>query len=120
MKVKTWKIVIPMFIMFLASMVVLFVWSIVESYGWHRQVINEWTGETYGQCGSLDDTESWMWFVAVVLTAGFPVVMALVMAWKTKDVEDSFSESWWIFALVYVQLQVSPFSIWILSVMPML
>jgi hypothetical protein len=106
-KVQTWKIVVPMFVMFISSMVVLAIWTAVETYGWVRLTVDELSGETYGRCGALDDSDSWLWFVAVMLTSGFPVVMALVMAWKTKDVEDSFSESWWIFSLVFVQLQVS-------------
>jgi hypothetical protein len=108
-KVQTWKIVVPMFVMFISSMVVLAIWTAVETYGWVRLTIDELSGETLGRCGTLDENDGWLWFVAVLLTSGFPVVMALVMAWKTKDVEDSFSESWWIFSLVFVQLQVSLF-----------
>jgi len=99
-----------MFVMFISSMVVLAIWTAVETYGWVRVTIDELSGETYGRCGTVDESDSWLWFVAVMLTSGFPVVMALVMAWKTKDVEDSFSESWWIFSLVFVQLQVSLFT----------
>jgi hypothetical protein len=106
-KIETWKIVAPMFVMFLASFIVLSVWSAVENYGWHRTVVDNLSGESYGNCGNLNGDDNWWWFIAIVLTAGFPVLMALLMAWKTKDVEDSFSESWWIFALVFVQFQVS-------------
>jgi hypothetical protein len=95
-----------MFAMFLASFIVLSVWSAVENYGWRRTTINDLSGESYGSCGNRDGKDNTWWFVAIVLTAGFPVIMSLLMAWKTKDVEDSFSESGWIFTLVFVQFQV--------------
>jgi hypothetical protein len=96
-----------MFVMFLASFIVLSVWSAVVNYGWRRTVTNDLTGESFGACGNLDGDDGLWWFLAVVLTAGFPVIMALLKAWKTKDVDDSFAESGWIFALVFVQFQVS-------------
>lgn len=118
-KVKTWKIVVPMLVMFVASILVLVLWTAVESHDWVRHTIDELTGETYGNSGNMDEDDNWGWFMATILTSGFPVVMALVMAWKTKDVEDSFSESWWIFSLVFVQVQVSLQFFRIFSLHPM-
>jgi hypothetical protein len=34
------------------------------------------------------------------------MVLTGVMAWKTKDVDNAYAESWWIFVLFLVQLQV--------------
>jgi uncharacterized membrane protein len=42
-----------------------------------------------------------------------PSFLTGVMAWKTKDVDDTYSESSWIFYLIVVQLQVSDFSVYL-------
>jgi hypothetical protein len=70
----------------------------------YRTEVDEETGESFGRCGSPD--EAWFFF-AQVLLASIPVFFAFSMAWRTKAVDDSFSESWWIFAFIFVQLQVS-------------
>lgn len=114
-KIKTWKIAIPITGLFLSSLIILAVWTVIIDFGWYRTVINDFTGESYGTCGNPDD-DSWGWFIATLLTSGIPIVLALVMAWKTKDVEDSFSESWWIFSLVFVQLQVSSVMIYVIFI----
>jgi hypothetical protein len=84
---------------------VLAAWTAVSNFGWSRVVVNDLTGESFGYCEG--DGEFWLWFSFIVLISGLPMVAALVMAWKTKDVDDSFTESWWIFSNVLVQIQVS-------------
>jgi hypothetical protein len=79
-------------------------WTIFSGFGWVRTEVDEETGESFGRCASPTN-ESWFFFCQVFLSA-VPVFFAFSMAWKTKDVDDSFSESWWIFALIFVQLQV--------------
>ncbi|KAG7371751.1 7 transmembrane sweet-taste receptor of 3 GCPR [Nitzschia inconspicua] len=106
-KIETWKIVPPLFILFMTPVVLLSAWTVAEDYGWYRQTIDEISGETYGVCQNLDGTGSSFWLFAVTLFTCFIIALTSVMAWKTKDVEDSFAESWWVFALVFVRLQAS-------------
>ena len=47
------------------------------------------------------------WLAAVAAVEATCVILTFVMAWKTKDVDDAFSEAKWIFAMIFVQLQVS-------------
>mmetsp|Transcript_15169 Transcript_15169/g.26287 ORF Transcript_15169/g.26287 Transcript_15169/m.26287 type:complete len:514 (+) Transcript_15169:1-1542(+) len=104
--IQTWKVLIPAFILFLVSLVVLLLFSLLTDYGWQRVIVDDFSGESMGFCASSDATaKPWSWFTAVLITSGLPILFALTMAWKTKDVEDSFSESWWIFSMVFVQLQ---------------
>jgi hypothetical protein len=106
-KIETWKILIPVVCLFLASLITLVCWTVLVDYGWTRGVVDDFTGESYGNCGSKDgEDRGWGLLAATLITAGLPVVCGLAMAWRTKDVEDSFSESWWIFSMVFVQLQV--------------
>ena len=74
-------------------------------YHWERAVVDDLTGESFGYCSTGEENFS-LFFSLVIVVALIPVILVLIMAWKTKDVEDSFSESWWIFALVVVQAQV--------------
>jgi hypothetical protein len=40
-----------------------------------------------------------------------PTLLTLFMAWKTKDVDEAYSESKWIFALIILQLEVTLFAV---------
>jgi hypothetical protein len=89
--------------MFLAAVILLTVWTVVGDFGWVREVDQE-TGESFGQC-TEESSSAWFYGAGVLMIT--PAVLTLIMSWKTKDVDESFSEAWWIFALIFVQLQVS-------------
>lgn len=89
--------------MALFAIAILSTWTAVSNYGWERQVDQE-TGESFGSCGKMQTG----WIVAAACLMIVSTLLALIMSWKTKDVDESFSEAWWIFALIFVQLQVSP------------
>ena len=98
------RMLLPMGIIFVFVVILLVLWTVLSDFGWHREVIDEETGESFGSCSSDCSTA---WFAGASVTALLPAVMTLVMAWKTKDVDDSFSEAWWIFSLIFIQIQVS-------------
>jgi hypothetical protein len=88
--------------LFVSAVILLTCWTVLGDPGWTREVDQE-TGESFGQC--YQDTSAW--FFATGFLMLIPTVLSFIMSWKTKDVDDSFSEAWWIFALIFVQLQVS-------------
>ena len=68
-----------------------------------RVELDPLTGESIGQCNS----EMMLYYViALACVMLIPSVLTCVMAYKTRDVEDTYAESSWIFYLVVVQLQV--------------
>ena len=88
--------------MFVVAVILLTCWTVLDDSGWTREVDQE-TGESFGQCSQ----ETSALFVTAGCLVAIPTVLSFIMSWKTKDVDDSFSEAWWIFALIFVQLQVS-------------
>lgn len=88
----------------MAAVVILAVWTATTDFGWTREEIDELSGATIGRCRG---TNAMAYLVPVDIIVLIAMVLAGVMAWKTSDVDDAYSEAKWIFALILVQLQVS-------------
>ena len=88
----------------MAAVVILSVWTATTDFGWQREEIDEMSGATIGRCKG---TNAMAFLVPVDIIVLIAMVLAGVMAWKTSDVDDAYSEAKWIFALILVQLQVS-------------
>jgi 7 transmembrane sweet-taste receptor of 3 GCPR len=98
----------PLVAMLFATVVILTAWTVHDPLAWTRTEANEVTGESFGQCDS-DSMQLYVPILGVVMA--IPTVLTCVMAWKTKDVDQSFTESSWIFTLIILQLQVIMVSI---------
>lgn len=83
-------------------MTVMTFWTIFGSYQWERIEVDEESGESVGRCNSK---ENQLWLTFLSIFALIPTGLTIYMAWKTKDVDDAYSETWWIFALVMIQAQ---------------
>jgi hypothetical protein len=71
--------------------------------GWTRTEIDEVTGASAGMCdrqGTQYEIANWVLFF-------IPVALSAIMAWKTLDIDYSYSESKWVLALILVHLNVS-------------
>ena len=99
----------PAGILIAGSLIVLSVWTALGSNGWERVIIDEVTGESIGRCNIGEGNA--IFVVPLVLISFVPSALTCVMAWKTSDVDDLYSESKWIFSLVLVQLQVMVFRV---------
>ena len=86
-------------------MIFLSLWTAFSDSGWKRTVIDEATGETMGQCKG---DGNFVFLILALVVALIPTLLTEIMAWKTIDVDATYSESKWIFALILVQFQVSP------------
>ena len=97
------KVVWPVLLMLVASIVVLTTWTVVEPYEWERAPIYEEEGESYGQCESPHHKI----FISILgLIMGTAIVLTLIMAYKTKDIDRQFSESSWAFTTIVLQTEV--------------
>ena len=96
----------PIRLFLLASLITMSIWTILGEYEWKRTVVNDVTGESFGQCEFLNRTQQILFLTFEGFFLGVPIIMSLIWAWKTKDVDESFSEGSWIFVLIFVQLQV--------------
>ncbi|KAL7566630.1 hypothetical protein ACA910_003465 [Epithemia clementina (nom. ined.)] len=102
-QIKMQHVAWPMTLLFLAALVMLIIWTLLDPLRWTRVEINEFTGESIGKCES---NNSFAYFIPLVVIMLIPTVLTCIMAYKTKDVDDSYTESWWIFILVVVQIEV--------------
>lgn len=93
----------PMAALLFATIVVLTAWTVHDPLVWTRTTVNDYTGESIAQCHS-DSFRIYIPLLAVVVA--IPTVLTCVMAWKTKDVDETFTESSWIFTLIILQIQV--------------
>ena len=85
-------------------LILLSVWTATTEYGWQREEIDEQTGESMGRCEGTE-VDSWYSIPIVILTM-IPPLMTGVMAYRTIDVDATYSEAKWIFVMMLVQCQV--------------
>jgi hypothetical protein len=90
--------------MAVTTLIILAIWTAVSPIEWVREEVDDTTGESFGRCRG-DNVAAWFAAPIFVIMIS-PIALTFIMAWKTKDVDEAFSETWWIFALIFVQLQV--------------
>jgi len=102
-KVSFVQVGAPMFLLLLGAIVILVLWTVIDPLTWERDEINEITGENVGTCESRRAEAFAAPLLAIIL---LPTVMTGFMAYKTKDVDEQYTEGWWIFTLITIHLQI--------------
>lgn len=106
-KKVTIKDVMPIMIVMLGiEFVLLLSWQLVSPYRWHRTVTEREDGfpvESVGVCES--DSGAWF-FLAIILFHVICLIYALVLSWQTKDLNNEFAESSYLFLAVMFMFQV--------------
>jgi len=97
----------PSALLFAAAVLILSLWTALDSLQWERTFIDDSTGESIGRCKS-ENIAAFVTPLVVIMI--IPTCLTAYMAWKTRDVDDAYSESIWIFVLVLVQLEVILFA----------
>ena len=113
-KVEVQHVIAPLIAAMVAVLVVLVVWSVHDPFIWVREEIDDFTGESYGQCQSENTLPYLVSVVGINFAATFA---AAVMAWKTKDVDERFAEGKWIFYTIFAQLQLLALGIPVLVIL---
>lgn len=102
-KISVKQVVWPVAALAISALAVLSVWTAIDPFQWERVVIDDVTGESIGECRSDHMTA----FLAPLVTLMIiPTILTGFMAWKTKDIDDSYSESQWIFTMIVIQVEV--------------
>jgi hypothetical protein len=94
----------PACLLIVMALIILSVWTGVDPMVWVREVIDDSTGESIGRCEGEHFGKFFGPLVAIMLTTLF---LTAFMAYKTKDVDDAYSESKWILVLIIVQFEVA-------------
>jgi hypothetical protein len=102
-KIEIRHVAWPSAILFIAAIAVLSLWTGLDSMTWKRVEIDSVTGESIGECQS-DHFAGFI--IPLVVLMLLPSLLTAVMAWKTKDIDGSYSESYWICIMNVVQLEI--------------
>jgi hypothetical protein len=102
-KIEVGHVAWPSAILFAAAIAILSLWTGLDSMTWKRVETDPVTGESFAECQS-EHFAAFM--VPLVLIMLLPSLLTAIMAWKTKDIDDSYSESYWICIMIVVQLEV--------------
>lgn len=102
-KVEVRHVVWPAAFLVLAALIDLALWTALDPAVWTRVEINFSTGESIGYCQSND---MWAFAGPLAVLMMIPTVLTAVMAYKTKDVDEAYSESSWIFTLILLQVEL--------------
>jgi len=103
-KVEIKHVIAPILAVQVIAILLLTVWTTATDHGWERIELDETTAESIGSC--TVDTAGYYILLSIAILAFFPTLLAGVMAWKTIDVDEIFSESKYTFSMILVQFQV--------------
>jgi hypothetical protein len=102
------QVVWPSLVLLAIALLILGLWTGLDPMQWVREETNEITGESIGQCESNDIRT---YVIPLVIVMLIPTLLTAYMAWRTKDVDEEYSESHWIFIMVFVQCEVILFAV---------
>lgn len=102
--IKVKHVLWPMCACLFIALVTLTVWTIVDPPRWGYVTVDEESGEILGTCQA---DHAGAFITPLVVAAGLPALLTEIMAWKTKDVDNAYSESNWIFIMILVQVEVT-------------
>jgi hypothetical protein len=102
-KIKIRHVAWPLCAMILVALILLSLWTWFASLEYQRIEVDKVTGETIGRCGG---TALAAFISPLAVLLAIPTAMTGFMAYKTKDIDESYSESKWIFVLMLVQIEV--------------
>ena len=92
----------PLVFLLLAAATILSVWTAIDPLVWEREEIASVPAETYGQC-SCNHFE--LFFFSLTGLLLFSKIAAALMAWKTADIPQDFSDTSSVFYAISTQIQ---------------
>ena len=101
-KVNMAHVLWPAWLIEAAAITLLSIWTAKSSYQWERVELDE-TGESMGSCVGENEFKL---LVPIGILVMVPTILTGIMAYKTIDVDATYSEAKWIFSLMLVQCQV--------------
>lgn len=102
-KITVRQVMWPFAVLALTALLVLALWTGLDPLMWTRVEIDPWTGESTAYCQS-PQTLAFAIPLGVIML--IPTLLTGFMAWKTKDVDAAFSDSYWIFTLILIQVEL--------------
>lgn len=101
--VRAKDVATPLLVMFLLNTIVLLIWSILEPLEWQRFEVNDEAWNTYGIC--VGSNQSIYYAALGTLNVG-ALILALVQAWRARNISDEYSETKTVGVALYSWLQL--------------
>jgi len=102
-QVKVQQVIGPMVALLVIALSILLIWTLVDPLYWNRGPGDPITGESFGTCQTL----SLKIFAPLeMFVLAIPTIMTAWMAWRTRDVDEVYTESWWIFVMILAQIEL--------------
>jgi 7 transmembrane sweet-taste receptor of 3 GCPR/Receptor family ligand binding region len=90
------------------TLLLMSLWSSFDPLTWTRRETNERTGESIGRC-ECHNMSAWIFVLALLMIT--PSWLVAYFSWHTRDVDGAYSESYWIFIMMIVQIEVVLFAV---------
>ena len=103
-KVEAWQVMLPLAFLLSVNVALMIVWTLVDPMYWVRKESGELS--SYGICMLGETNVSAYLFGAVVIVNFLALVLALVEAYKAREISNALSESKYIFFIFGSMLQV--------------
>lgn len=97
------SVVWPAAVVFFIVLLILMFWTIYEPFIWYRYIYDPLTGATKAKCCAL---KTRYWFTPIFILMNIPVLLTMIMSWKTRDVSSDYSETTAVFYLVIFQVLI--------------
>ena len=97
--VSFYRAVLPFGILLALTVVSLSLTTALDPSEWSREIVDDDTGASIGR--RTGGNSGVVGLLMIIVT-----VMAACYAWRTRDVDSAYSESWWILMLVLLQVEV--------------
>lgn len=104
-QVKPYQVIWPFALLCIITFILLITWSFISPPSWNRVVVSEQPLVTTGLCTRIDIGPDSLWMVGIYSVLFLATALTFVMAWRTKDIQEEFSESKWVFYGIYTHLQ---------------
>jgi hypothetical protein len=91
-----------MLLLLMGSLFVLALWTILDALKWERVELDSESGENIGRCTCNNELA---YLGPLVVFIAIPLCLTAMMAQKTSDVDDAYSEGQWIYVLLVIHLE---------------
>jgi hypothetical protein len=102
-KVTIASVLWPAAAVFVVVIAILSAWTAVSGFEWVRVLEDPFTGATSAKC---QGENSVAWFTPVVVLMMIPVGLTIAVTVKTSDIDEEYTETKYLFALILFQLQL--------------
>lgn len=102
-KVSIASVIWPAAALFVVVLALLAAWTAAEGFDWVRTIHDPITGESGAKCTGNNTVA---WFTPIFVLMLLPIIMTAVAVWKTRDIDESYTATKGLSAMILFQCQI--------------